>query len=138
MPSTRDTSRFRILIVDDEPLVLEALALTLSRSKGFECELATATNGADALEKVETFRPQMVLADFRMPGMTGVELLARVHERHPATLRALITGYSDLEIAMEALEKARIHYYIQKPWSNDELRLTVLEAMRSDRAPRPS
>jgi len=120
----------RILVVDDEPLVLEALALTLSRAKDLECEIETATNGEEALRKAATFRPEIVLADFRMPGMTGIDLLARLREQAPTTVRALITGYTDLEIAMEALEKAKIHYYIQKPWNNEELRRTVMEAIR--------
>lgn len=136
MTQARDAQKYRILVVDDEPMVLEAITLTLSRAKEFQCELATAATGAEALEKFASFRPQMVLADFRMPGMTGIDLLARVHEESPGTVRALITGYSDLEIAMEALEKARIHYYIQKPWNNEELRLTVLEAMRADKLPK--
>ncbi|HEV8361007.1 MAG TPA: response regulator [Candidatus Thermoplasmatota archaeon] len=122
---------YRILLVDDEPEVLEALYLTLNRAKQFQCEVRKAGGGPEALELLGKQPAQLVLADFRMPKMTGVELLKAVRERWPETVRCLITGYSDVEIAMQAMEQARIHYYVQKPWNNDELRLTVWEALKS-------
>ena len=122
---------YEILLVDDEPEVLEALYLTLKRARQFKAEVRKANGGPDALKALEEKPVNLVLADFRMPRMSGVELLAQVKERWPHTVRALITGYSDVEIAMQAMEQARIHYYVQKPWNNDELRLTVWEALRS-------
>jgi YesN/AraC family two-component response regulator len=122
---------YNILLVDDEPEVLEALYLTLKRARQFQCEVRKAGNGQDALAELERQPAHLVLADFRMPRMTGVELLRAVRERWPDTVRALITGYSDVEIAMQAMEQAKIHYYVQKPWNNDELRLTVWEALQS-------
>jgi YesN/AraC family two-component response regulator len=126
---------YEIMLVDDEPEVLEALYLTLKRAKQFKCELRKASDGASALGELAKKPAHLVLADFRMPRMTGVELLKSVRERWPATVRALITGYSDVEIAMQAMEQARIHYYVQKPWNNDELRLTVLEALKTYKGP---
>jgi YesN/AraC family two-component response regulator len=122
---------YEILLVDDEPEVLEALYLTLKRAKQFKCEVRKASGGDEALRELEKKPVNLVLADFRMPRMTGVELLREVKERWPDTVRLLITGYSDVEIAMQAMEHARIHYYVQKPWNNDELRLTVWEALQS-------
>lgn len=122
---------YQVLLVDDEPEVLEALYLTLKRAKQFQCEVRKAPGGHEALEELERKPAHLVLADFRMPKMNGVELLKVVRERWPPTVRALITGYSDVEIAMQAMEQARIHYYVQKPWNNDELRLTVWEALKS-------
>ncbi|HVL86638.1 MAG TPA: response regulator [Candidatus Thermoplasmatota archaeon] len=121
---------FRILVVDDEQEVLDALALTLRRAKNFRAKLTTANDPLRALEVLERERFHLVLADYRMPNMNGVELLKTVRERWPETVRALVTGYSDVEIAMEAMDKAKIHYYVQKPWNNDELRLTVYEALK--------
>ena len=120
----------RILLVDDEPEVLDALYLTLKRARQFQCDLRKAGGGAEALAELAKQPAHLVLADFRMPGMTGVELLKQVRERWPETVRCLITGYSDVDIAMQAMEEARIHYYVQKPWNNDELRLTVWEALK--------
>lgn len=130
---TDDT--YQIMLVDDEPEVLEALFLTLKRAKQFKCEVRKASDGNQALEELAHKPAHLVLADFRMPKMTGVELLKAVRERWPATVRALITGYSDVEIAMQAMEQARIHYYVQKPWNNDELRLTVWEALKTYKGP---
>jgi len=70
-----------------------------------------------------------------MPGMTGIDLLARVQTHHPRAVRALITGYNDLDIAIEAMEKAKIHYYLQKPWNNEDLRNTIAEAARTSGGP---
>lgn len=126
---------YQILLCDDEPEVLEALFLTLKRAKQFQCEIRKAGGGPEALALLEQRPADLVLADFRMPRMSGVELLAQVRDRWPQTVRALITGYSDVEIAMQAMEQARIHYYVQKPWNNDELRLTVWEALKSAKQP---
>ncbi len=119
----------RILLVDDEPDVLEALALALRRAKEFQAVVDTATSGPSALERVARDKYHVVIADHRMPGMTGVELLHRIGATNPDIVRILITGYADLDVAVDAVDRARVHYYIQKPWSNDELRLTVLEAL---------
>lgn len=122
---------YHIVLVDDEPEVLEAMYLTLKRARQFQAEIRKANGGHEALAELEKTPAHLVLADFRMPRMSGVELLTAVRERWPDTVRALITGYSDVEIAMQAMEQARIHYYVQKPWNNDELRLTVWEALRA-------
>ena len=121
---------FSILLVDDEQEVLDALSLTLKRAKNFRCKLTTTTDPTDALQILTRESFHLVLADYRMPNMNGVELLRAVREKWPQTVRALVTGYSDVEIAMEAMDKAKIHYYVQKPWNNDELRLTVYEALK--------
>lgn len=123
-------AEYRILLVDDEPAVLEALALTLKRAREFRAEVETASNGDAALAKLASSSFHLVLADHRMPGMTGVELLARVRAEHPNVVRALITGLNDVDIAVDAMERARVHYYVQKPWDNDELRLTISEALQ--------
>lgn len=115
--------------MDDEESLLEALALTLRKSREANFEVDTATNGAAALEKLRAQRYDLVIADYRMPGMNGVDLLARVKDSWPQTVRAILTGYNDVEIAMAAMEKASIHYYIQKPWDNDKLRTVVTEAL---------
>lgn len=122
---------YDILLVDDEPEVLEALYLTLKRARQFRCDPRRALSAPEALEALAARPADLVLADYRMPGMNGVELLKVVRERWPATVRALITGYSDVEIAIQAMEEARIHYYVQKPWNNEELRLTVWEALKA-------
>lgn len=122
---------YRILVVDDEPDVVEALANTLERARRIDCEVETALSGEEALEAIDADGFDLVLADYRMEGMNGAELLARVQERDPDVPRLLITGYVDLDIAVEAMEEADIHYYLQKPWKNEDLRLTVREALET-------
>ncbi len=122
---------YRILVVDDEPDVLESLTMALRFDRGLDCEVEGAKTAEEALERARQDEFDLVLADYRMPGMNGAELLARFHKEAPGTRRALITGYVDVDIAMEAMEKAEIHYYIQKPWDNEDLRLTVREALEA-------
>jgi len=71
----------------------------------------------------------LILADYKMPGITGVELLTKAKEIWPRTIRILVTGFSDLDIAKEAINKAHVYSYLTKPWDNDELILTVHEAL---------
>lgn len=122
---------YRILVVDDEPDVVQALANTLERARRIDCQVETALSGEEALEAIDADGFDLVLADYRMEGMNGAELLARVQERDPDVPRLLITGYVDLDIAVEAMEEADIHYYLQKPWKNEDLRLTVREALET-------
>lgn len=126
---TRKDPPYRILVVDDEPAVLKALAAALERTRDLPCEVSQAASAEEALDLLDDGSFDLVLADYRMGEMNGAELLARVREQSPGTRRALITGYVDLDIAMEAMEKANVHYYIQKPWDNQDLRFTVREAL---------
>jgi YesN/AraC family two-component response regulator len=71
----------------------------------------------------------LVLADFKMPGINGIELLSKISNNSPNTARILITGYSDIDTAKEAINKAKVDNYIEKPWRNNELRTTILGAL---------
>ena len=83
-----------------------------------------------ALAMLEKKEFDLVLADYKMPIMNGIDLLTMVQRKHPNTVRILITGYSDIHIAKEAINRAKVHTYIEKPWENDDLRLTVHEALK--------
>ena len=65
-----------------------------------------------------------------MPGMKGVELLTNVKKMYPSTVRILITGYSELEIARDAINKAEVHHYLEKPWENQEIIDTVYRELK--------
>jgi DNA-binding NtrC family response regulator len=123
----------KVLLVDDEEAVVEALAMTLRRAREFRVQIEKATSANEAQKKIDAMKPEqfaLVIADYRMPGANGVELLARIRAECPSTVRVLLTGYSDIDIAMEALEKAGVHFYLQKPWDNEKLRATVGDALR--------
>ncbi|MFO8050359.1 MAG: response regulator [Thermoplasmatota archaeon] len=121
---------FRILIAEDEKSVRKSLRMTLERAKEFSAKIETASDGDKALEKVEEEEYDLVLSDYKMPGMTGVELLKKVMKIQPDAIRILITGYRDLDIVKEAINEASVHEYIEKPWDNDELRFTIYQNLR--------
>ena len=120
---------FRILIVDDDKDVLEELHQTLERTDRYKSAIVTAENGDAALQELEKHEFDLVLADYKMPGMNGIELLSTVKDKYPRTIRMLITGYSDINIAKEAINWAEVHSYIEKPWENEELRLAIHEVL---------
>jgi response regulator RpfG family c-di-GMP phosphodiesterase len=71
----------------------------------------------------------LVISDNRLPGMSGIEFLAKVRQTHSDTIRMLVTGYPDLESAVAAINKGQVYRYILKPWENEELRLLVRQAL---------
>lgn len=121
---------YRILIVDDEKEVLNALRRALMYAKQFNCEILTAENANAALEILGKKELDLILCDHRMPGMTGTEFLQRVCIKYPDVVRIIVTGYSDIQIIKEAVNKAEIHHYIEKPWVNEHLRTVVYEALQ--------
>jgi two-component system response regulator HupR/HoxA len=118
---------YGILLVDDEEAILESLELTL----GDDYRVFTSTTGEQALEILEREDVALVIADQVMPAMTGVEFLERVNQRHPETIRMLLTGYADVGALVRAINEGRIYRYVQKPWEPDELRLDVKRALES-------
>jgi len=125
-----DERVYQILIIDDEIDVVDSLYLTLIETKEFNCEITTALNGKAGLFELGKKEFDLVLSDYRMPGMNGVEFLQKVKEICPNTIRLLITGYSDITVAREAINKAHVYSYIEKPWNNEELRMNVYEALQ--------
>lgn len=107
----------RILIVDDETAILDTLQILLRR-EGFE--VTVAQSGREALTHLEGELPDVVLSDIRMPGVSGLDLLAAVRERDPDLPVILMTAQASLQSAMQAVNQGAF-YYLQKPFSNDEL-----------------
>jgi response regulator RpfG family c-di-GMP phosphodiesterase len=109
--------KLTLMIVDDEEQILKMLA-RLFRS---EFRVVTANGGQEGLKKFDEERPELVLSDQRMAGMTGIEMLKTIAEREPGTVRILITGYSDIDAVIEAVNHKLLDRYITKPWNNDDL-----------------
>src|SRR5690554_130203 len=107
----------RILVVDDEVSILNTLEILLRR-EGFE--VSVAKSGREALERFEESRPDVVLTDIRMPGVTGLDLLAQIRERDPETPVILMTAQATLQSAVQAVNQGAF-YYLQKPFVNGEL-----------------
>ena len=116
----------RVLIVDDEPDMLENCTRILSR-QGYSC--TTAGDGAAALAILERDRPDLVLTDFKMPGMDGLTLLRQAHELDPALPIIMITGFATIESAVAAVKEGAFDY-LPKDFSVDQLRVAVERALR--------
>ena len=114
----------RLLFVDDEERILNALRSVFRTNY----QVLTATNGAEALELVRKFHPHVVVSDQRMPEMTGVELLRQVKEAAPATVRLLLTGYSDLAAIVGSVNEGEVFRFVSKPWDNQEIQGIIGEA----------
>jgi thioredoxin reductase (NADPH) len=117
-----------LLAVDDDVSVLEAVVQDLRRHYGATYRVMRAASGQAALDTLAqlTTRQEpvaLILSDQRMPGMTGVEFLERARALYPEARRVLLTAYADTEAAIRAINTARIHYYLNKPWDPPEEKL---------------
>jgi thioredoxin reductase (NADPH) len=110
-----------LLTVDDDPEVLRAVERDLRRQYGSTYRVIRAESGRAALEALERLRARgdpvaMLIADQRMPEMTGVEFLEQARQLFPDAKRVLLTAYADTDAAIRAINNVRIHYYLMKPW----------------------
>ncbi|HVY51857.1 MAG TPA: FAD-dependent oxidoreductase [Devosia sp.] len=127
-----------IVAVDDEPSVLAAVSRDLRRRYGPDYEVRRAASGAEALAslrelKLENRAVALILADQRMPGMTGVELLREGLALFPDAKRALLTAYADTDAAIRAINEVRLDHYLMKPWDPPEEKLyPVLDDLLDD------
>jgi DNA-binding NtrC family response regulator len=112
---------FRILIAEDEDIARKHLLGTLER-EGYRVE--GTGNGLDALQKIESHTYDVLIADIKMPGLTGIELLARVKEKSPETEVIIVTGFGSIGSAVDAMKKGAAEY-VTKPFDLDELLLKV-------------
>lgn len=124
-PAPGCTASGSLLLVDDEPHVLSALG-RLFQLEGWTVHCAQ--NAAEALALLRVHDIGVLLTDNRMPGESGVNLLARARFVRPDTMRLLMTGYADLATAVEAINEGEVYRLILKPWSDRELLATVTEA----------
>jgi putative nucleotidyltransferase with HDIG domain len=114
-----------VLFIDDETNILRALQRLLRNEP---CRVITASRGAEALELLDRERPQVVVSDQRMPEISGVDLLQSVRQRHPDVVRILLTGYTEMNIAVEAINRGEIFRLVTKPWNDEELKATLRQA----------
>jgi len=117
----------RILCVDDERNVLRAIERLFLDD---DYEIITAASGDEGLEILGSRSPiQIVLSDYRMPGMNGVDFLKTVCEHWPDTVRIVLSGYADTAAVVSAINEGRIYKFIPKPWNDDELKVTIANAI---------
>ena len=127
-----------IVAVDDDPQVLRAVERDLRGRFGSAYRVVAADSGATALDVIRRLKLRgsavaLIISDQRMPGMTGVELLATVCEIYPDAKRVLLTAYADTEVAITAINTVQLDHYILKPWDPPEEKLfPVLDDVLSD------
>jgi signal transduction histidine kinase len=114
-----------ILVVDDEIDNLDLLKRTFRR----EYNVHTANSAMEALKLLENREFAVIVSDQRMPEMTGVELLQRAREKYPLTIRILLTGYTDINALVDAINMGHVYRYVTKPWSREEIVMTVKRAV---------
>ncbi|MGA9858361.1 MAG: FAD-dependent oxidoreductase [Solirubrobacteraceae bacterium] len=125
--------RAAILAVDDEPTVLAAVARDLRRGFGERYRILRASSGTEALELLGELRRRgevlaLIIADQRMPGMEGTDLLVKARQIYPDAKRVLLTAYADTQAAIAAINEVSLDYYLLKPWDPpQELLFPVLE-----------
>lgn len=119
-----------LLFVDDEPNILKSLK-RLFRSA--EYNILLAENGEEGLRILNQTAIDLVISDMRMPQMDGAEFLSRVAESWPSTIRILLTGYSDLDSTIVAVNQGKIYSYCSKPWEDNELKILVNNALEKKR-----
>jgi thioredoxin reductase (NADPH) len=127
-----------ILTVDDDPEVSRSLARDLRQQYGEDYRIRRAESGPAALDalkelKLRDERVGLLLADHRMPEMTGVEFLEQARELYPKARRVLLTAYADTDAAIGAINRADVHYYLLKPWDPPQEKLyPVLDDLLED------
>jgi signal transduction histidine kinase len=133
-------SKFAILCVDDEAVVLKSLRdqlrRHLSKDYGNDYYIEVAESGEEALEIIEELSADgievpIIISDQIMPGMTGDELLTTIHTKHPETLKIFLTGRADADAVGNAVNHADLYRYIAKPWNEIDFNLTISEGLRS-------
>ncbi|NML28083.1 HD domain-containing phosphohydrolase [Zoogloea dura] len=126
MTPSPDNATFTLLCVDDEANILSSLR-RLFRPHGYT--VLIATGGAEGLEILDKQPVDLIISDMRMPGMDGAAFLAEARQRHPDTVRLLLTGYADMDSTIAAINAGQIARYIAKPWNDQDVLLTVREAL---------
>jgi response regulator RpfG family c-di-GMP phosphodiesterase len=119
----------KVLLVDDEENILRSLKRLLMEE---EIEVLTATSGDKALAALEGYKDiGLIISDQRMPGLTGVDFLEQAKKIRPQAIRILLTGYSDINAAVDAINRGGASKYLTKPWKDEEIIMNVREACRT-------
>ena len=125
MADVADEAKPTLLLVDDERGIRSALTRLL-RQDGYR--ILSAGSGEDGLELLALNAVQVIISDQRMPGMSGTEFLGKVSRLYPATVRILLSGYTDLKVVTEGVNQGAVFKFVTKPWDDDQLRQQVREA----------
>ncbi|GLU52014.1 MULTISPECIES: response regulator [Dyadobacter] len=116
--------KISILYVDDELNNLNSFKAAFRR----DFNVLTVTSGKEGLEVLKSNKVHVIITDQRMPEMTGVDFLIEVLKEYTDPIRILLTGYSDINAVIDAVNKGHIYYYLNKPWDEQQLRIIIKNA----------
>jgi len=117
-----------VLVIDDEKMVLKAIQRAL---RGEPYQVFLANGGEAALQLLEAREISLVISDFRMPGMDGLELLETIKQDYPHILAIMLTGQAETEVAIKAINEAGVYKFLQKPWDDAELKRVIRQVLTS-------
>jgi response regulator RpfG family c-di-GMP phosphodiesterase len=115
-----------VLFVDDEVYILNSIRRLL---RDEDYRLLTANSGKEGLTILEKQPVQLVISDQRMPGMAGIEFLQAVRELYPDTVRVMISGYAEVAVVVDSINKGEIYRFLAKPWTDVELRTSIRQCL---------
>ncbi len=116
------------MLVDDDERLLAAMKRVLKKES---YRLLFARNGKEALEKLKLKNTDLIISDYQMPGMNGVELLAKIKDLYPDILTIMMTGIEDVKVAMQAINDAGVYKFLLKPCGSEVLKITVKRAVET-------
>lgn len=120
------SDKYKVLVVDDEPNILKAIKRLFL---GTEYKIITADSGPEGLRAFDEHDIVVVISDYRMPDMNGVDFLRQVRDRSPETIRIVLSGFADTSAMVEAINDGQIYKFIVKPWNDQELLTAIMRAV---------
>ncbi|PZX51469.1 response regulator [Algoriphagus chordae] len=120
----KSQEKIKILYVDDEENNLQAFKATFRR----DYQIFIAIDANEARELLKNEEVDIIITDQRMPGETGVEFLESIIPIYPKPIRILLTGYTDIQAVIDAINKGQVYHYLTKPWEEDYLRTVIKNA----------
>lgn len=115
-----------IVLVDDEPNILKSLKRALQRHFS---DILTFDNPETALAELSGEHVDLIISDYKMPQMTGVDFLAKFKQSHPDSLRMILSGQADMKGILDAINKVGIYRFLLKPWNDEELIVNIQNAL---------
>lgn len=119
-------NRYTVLFVDDEINIQRSIKRLLRKE---DYEVITVSNGFEALEIIRSQKIHLVISDFRMPEMTGTQLLQKIKELDSSTIRVILSGYANAGVVVEAINKGEIYRFLTKPWDDEQLKIAVRQCL---------
>ena len=118
--------KHKFIFVDDEENVLKSLE-RLFQNEGYE--IYTASSGQEALKLLDEHEFSLILSDYRMPELNGIDFLKLAKEKSPNTIRMILTGFADVDVAISSINEGEVYKFVEKPWNGENLKVQIKRAV---------